>query len=368
MNRRWLVVVCGASLVVSVPRVVSAADNATGLSVRTEVRGGFRPSLFPGASASRLPFVVSLREAWESGAHSWSVGRRAAFATDAGVRATGVGLSTRTNAQRADRDPAQWLPVAEARCAYVARWITVKVAWGLAADPAEVVRLRRVIASCPSPPSTQPTTQTTIQPTTPTTTQAATSTSSTAEATSTSSTAVSNVLGELAKVKIIPEYTVGYDRTLFPHWKDFDGDGCDTRKEVLIRDSTTTAVVGTRCVVVSGTWYSPYDGVTWTNPSDVDIDHVVALNEAWQSGAYAWTPKQRENFANDLTDSRTLLAVTDSVNQSKSDKDPSDWLPPLATYRCMYLANWVSIKVRWSLAMDEAEFAAVKSGLANCRP
>ncbi|MFM7093751.1 MAG: HNH endonuclease family protein, partial [Actinomycetota bacterium] len=176
----------------------------------------------------------------------------------------------------------------------------------------------------------------------------------------------SSVLDLLASIRIVPEYTVGYDRDLFPHWKDLDGDGCDTRKEVLIRDSRTTAVVGSSCTVSSGTWQSPYDGVTWTNPSDVDIDHVVALNEAWQSGAYAWSTQQRTNYANDLTDDRTLLAVTDSVNQSKSDKDPTEWLPPLATYRCTYLAHWVSVKARWSLTMDQAEHAVVKSALASC--
>lgn len=176
----------------------------------------------------------------------------------------------------------------------------------------------------------------------------------------------SSVLDQLALIRIVPEYTVGYDRDLFPHWKDLDGNGCDTRKDVLIRDSRTPAVVGSSCRVSSGTWYSPYDGATWTNPSDVDIDHVVALNEAWQSGAYAWSEPQRTNFANDLSDRRTLLAVTDSVNQSKSDKDPAEWLPPLVTYRCTYLADWVSVKVRWTLAMDEAEYAAVRTVLIGC--
>jgi hypothetical protein len=170
----------------------------------------------------------------------------------------------------------------------------------------------------------------------------------------------------LATIRIVPEYSAGYDRDLFPHWKDLDGDGCDTRREVLIRDSRTAAVVGSSCTVSSGTWYSPYDGATWTNPSDVDIDHVVALNEAWQSGAYAWSTQQRTNFANDLTDARTLLAVTDSVNQSKSDKDPTEWLPSLSSYRCTYLTYWVSVKARWSLAMDEAEHAVVKAALAGC--
>ena len=361
MNKRWLVAACGATLVVSVPRAVSAADRVTGLDIKSEVRAPFRASAFPTAGSSRVPFVVPLREAWESGANSWTPTRRAAFGADPAVRATGIGLSDRANTQRADRDPAQWLPSPSLRCTYVAKWIAVKLTWGLAADPAEVARLRRVVSSCPT------TTVTTTSSSTPA--PLATIVQSTTVQTTTTTTSVaatSDALAELAKVKIAPEYTTGYDRELFPHWKDLDGDGCDTRKEVLIRDSRTTAIVGSSCTVTSGTWYSPYDGVTWTNPSDVDIDHVVALNEAWQSGAYAWTTQQRTNYANDLTDSRTLLAVTDSVNQSKSDKDPTEWLPPLAAYRCTYLANWVSVKVRWSLTMDEAEYATVKSALASC--
>lgn len=360
MNKRWLVAACGASLVVSVPQGVTAADRVTGLEVKAEVRTPFRAAAFATAGSSRVPFVVPLREAWESGASSWTPARRNAFGSDPLVRATSIGLSTRADTQRADRDPAQWLPSPSQRCVYVAKWIAVKTAWGLAADPAEVARLRRVVSSCPT------TTNTTAMPTPVPVTTTVQSTTVQATTTTASPKATSDVLAELAKVKIAPEYTTGYDRDLFPHWRDLDGDGCDTRKEVLIRDSRSTAVVGSSCTVSSGTWYSPYDGVTWTNPSDVDIDHVVALNEAWQSGAYAWTTQQRTNYANDLTDSRTLLAVTDSVNQSKSDKDPTEWLPPLADYRCTYLANWVSVKVRWSLTMDEAEHATVKAALSSC--
>ena len=333
---------------VSVPGQAQAVDNVTGLEVRAEVRTGFAPSRFPGSAASRTPFVVPLREAWESGANSWSAGRRASFARNAAARSADIGLSTKSNAERADRDPAQWLPAVASRCAYVAKWIAVKVAFGLSADAAEVTRLRRLVSDCasssPVAPADPPIVSSVV----------------------TVPVADTPALELLATIRVVPEYTVGYDRDLFPHWKDLDGDGCDTRKEVLIRDSRTKAVVGSSCAILRGTWYSPYDGSTWTNPSDVDIDHVVALNEAWQSGAYAWSTQQRTNYANDLTDSRTLLAVTDSVNQSKSDKDPSSWLPSLDSYRCTYLANWVSVKARWSLAMDEAEHSVVKSGLAGC--
>jgi hypothetical protein len=121
------------------------------------------------------------------------------------------------------------------------------------------------------------------------------------------------------------------------------------------------------CAVIAGTWFSSYDGATWTIPSDVDIDHVVALKEAWDSGAHAWTTARRQLYANDLTDPRTLIAVTDNVNQSKSDADPSNWLPPSTGYICIYLADWISIKARWALSMDQSEAGRIRNEItARC--
>jgi hypothetical protein len=338
-SSRWLVVVAGAALIIACPAPASAADPLGGLSVRAERPAGYKISLFGEKRAAvKTPPVVPMREAWESGAFAWSSGRRNRFLNDAAVRATTAGLTTAADVQRAERDPAAWLPAVDARCTYVARWIAVKSAWGLSVDPAEAGRLRGVAAQCTS--------------------------SSTNPSTVTQST--NTPVSLLDSIRVSPEYTAGYDRELFPHWKDLDGDGCDARQNVLIRDSVVKATVGSGCKVIIGKWISPYDGATWTDPADIDIDHVVALNEAWQSGAYAWTTRQRTNYANDLTDSRTLMAVTDSVNQAKSDKDPTEWLPPLASYRCTYLSNWVEVKVRWALRMDQAEYNAVKAGLAGC--
>ena len=167
-------------------------------------------------------------------------------------------------------------------------------------------------------------------------------------------------------IRVENEYQVGYDRALFDHWRDIDGDGCDSRDQVLKRDSISLPQVDpVNCNVIAGDWVSPYDGGKWSNPSDIDIDHVVALKEAWDSGAWAWSAAQRKAFANDTSDSRTLLAVTDSVNQSKSDKDPSNWLPPLQSYTCTYLGNWIAVKVRWSLSMDSSEYGRIKNLLQS---
>ena len=116
-----------------------------------------------------------------------------------------------------------------------------------------------------------------------------------------------------------------------------------------------------KCKVVAGDWVSPYDGARWSSPTDVDIDHVVALKEAWDSGAWAWSSATRKAYANDTSDRRTLLAVTDNVNQQKSDKDPSNWVPPLKSNLCTYLGNWISVKARWNLSMDQSEWGRIKN-------
>jgi hypothetical protein len=175
----------------------------------------------------------------------------------------------------------------------------------------------------------------------------------------------SNALTVLASIPVTPEHPAGYVRTLFNIWIDADGNGCNTRQEVLISESLTPATTGSSCRILSGSWFSPYDGVTTRTASSFDIDHMVPLKEAWDSGAWAWTSAQRQAYANDLTDARTLIAVSASSNRSKGDKDPAQWLPPRATYVCSYLANWISIKARWHLSMDRAESTAISSTLVN---
>ena len=123
----------------------------------------------------------------------------------------------------------------------------------------------------------------------------------------------------------------------------------------LIRDTTAPVNATPGCTIVSGQWFSAYDGQTVTNAADIEIDHVVALKEAWDSGASAWDDSRRAAFGNDLTDPRTLAAVTASSNQAKSDSDPAQWLPPLVSDQCPYLGSWIAIKVRWGLAMDQSE-------------
>jgi Protein of unknown function (DUF1524)/Excalibur calcium-binding domain len=159
----------------------------------------------------------------------------------------------------------------------------------------------------------------------------------------------------IARLPVAPERSTGYARTKFNLWVDADGDCHDTRDEVLAAE--TRARVNPGCDVTTGRWFSYYDRATWTKASDVDIDHLVPLKEAWDSGARGWDARTRQRYANDLGDPRTLVAVTDNVNQSKSDRDPAEWLP---TYgKCTYLRQWTAVKIRWSLKVDPAEKAAL---------
>ncbi|KXS95388.1 hypothetical protein AC578_1904 [Pseudocercospora eumusae] len=154
-----------------------------------------------------------------------------------------------------------------------------------------------------------------------------------------------------------------YSRDYFNHWITISG-SCNTRETVLKRDGSNVQQ-DSACAATSGTWYSDYDGATWTAASDVDIDHMVPLKEAWISGAKDWTAARREQFANDLTRPQ-LLAVTDNVNQQKSDQDLAEWLPSRTAYHCTYVRAWVQVKYYYGLTMDSAEKAVASDILSGC--
>jgi hypothetical protein len=113
-------------------------------------------------------------------------------------------------------------------------------------------------------------------------------------------------------------------------------------------------------LVLRWRWHSGYDGVITTDACTVEIDHLVALKEAWDSGAHGWTANRRRAFANDLGDPRSLRAVSARSNRSKSDRDPAEWLPPKGSFHCASATQWVVVKVRWHLAADGAEEQALR--------
>lgn len=167
-----------------------------------------------------------------------------------------------------------------------------------------------------------------------------------------------------------------YSRKAFgTPWKDVDGNGCNQRDDVLLRDAvpgTTETQVQGRCPhdVLAGTWVDPYTGkrLTFTDLKDqrqaqaVQIDHVVPLAEAWVSGAHAWTADRRERFANDLS---VLVASDGPTNASKSSHDPAAWRPKLP-FQCSYATHWIDVKHRWKLAVDISESRALSDMLGTC--
>jgi hypothetical protein len=150
-----------------------------------------------------------------------------------------------------------------------------------------------------------------------------------------------------------------------PDWGDADGDCMNTRHEVLQAESTIPVTLSSSgCTVLAGRWYDPYTGLTFTNPSDVDIDHLVPLKEAHESGAALWSTTAKRAYANDLTNPLVLIAVDDGTNSSKGDKDPALWMPPRVAYHCDYVRSWVAVKDTYNLTIDAAEQAAIDAVLS----
>ncbi|MFJ9822191.1 HNH endonuclease family protein [Streptomyces sp. NPDC101151] len=188
----------------------------------------------------------------------------------------------------------------------------------------------------------------------------------TAAAAAPGETVILPVRDALAGLPVQAEDRTGYERTKFRHWIDANRDGCNTRAEVLKAEAVDAPVQGAKCALNGGEWYSPYDDRYIQGPGGLDIDHLVPLAEAWDSGASAWSAKEREDYANDLGDPRALIAVSAASNRSKADQDPSTWLPPATGYRCQYVTDWVADKIRWGLSVDPAEQAALSDVLDGC--
>ncbi|KAF8675076.1 hypothetical protein RHS04_06893 [Rhizoctonia solani] len=147
----------------------------------------------------------------------------------------------------------------------------------------------------------------------------------------------------LSELKVAePVLDPPYKRSGFKHWITIEG-RCDTRETVLKRDATVEVTVDSECKPTAGLWTSDYDGRSFTSATSLDIDHIVPLKEGWQAGAYNWTAKRREEFANDLIRPQ-LVAVSASSNRMKADKDPSRWMPSNEAYHCTYIRAWIQVK------------------------
>jgi hypothetical protein len=139
-----------------------------------------------------------------------------------------------------------------------------------------------------------------------------------------------------------------------------------TRTRVLAAESTIPATFDPKgCHVIAGRWLDPYSGRTFTDPHDLEIDHLVPLDNVQLSGGAKWSPEQRHAYANDLTDPNTMVAVWGHLNRQKGDKGPDRWLPPNDSFRCEYVRRWAEVKTRWHLAMAPVEAKAVSDRLQS---
>ena len=166
----------------------------------------------------------------------------------------------------------------------------------------------------------------------------------------------------------VPADIPAYDRDDWSGWRDADGDCQNTRAEVLIDESRVPVTFKTdrRCLVVSGEWLGVYTGTVVTEASNLDIDHLVPLNNAHRSGAWAWTRDRKREYANDLAYDDHLIAVTAGANRAKGANGPEQWRPPNTAFWCDYATVWIEVKQRWGLTATRAEATALTDMLATC--
>ncbi|WNI34476.1 HNH endonuclease family protein [Streptomyces sp. ITFR-6] len=170
------------------------------------------------------------------------------------------------------------------------------------------------------------------------------------------------------RLPVAEEHREGYQRTLYKHWNPGlnAADGCNTRKEVILAEAVEDPLVEAGCKLSGGSWRSAYDSLVVTDAAKLDVDHFVPLAEVFDSERTPWSAERREAYANDQGSADTLIAVSAASNRSKSDKDPADWMPADGTYHCAYAATWVATKLRWDLAVDDAERQALLGTAEDC--
>lgn len=152
-----------------------------------------------------------------------------------------------------------------------------------------------------------------------------------------------------------------------PRWEDADGDCQNTRQEVLISESIIEVELDPAgCRVTSGLWVDYYSGRVFTDPRQLDIDHLVPLKEAHESGGSLWSEAKKHAFANDLSDPAALIAVSAGENRSKGAKDPARWMPSNTKFHCEYATAWREIKEKWGLESDRKESKSINRILSNC--
>ena len=169
-------------------------------------------------------------------------------------------------------------------------------------------------------------------------------------------------------VSAVPATLPDYDRHDWKQWTDADRDCQDARNEVLIAESRTSVAYRSdrKCRVAAGEWLAPYTNTIVTDPGRLDVDHMVPLGNAHDSGAWQWSANQRERYANYLEDPQHLIAVTAGANRSKGARGPDQWKPEDRTYWCQYATDWITIKSTWELTVTQQEHTALVQMLNTC--
>ena len=166
----------------------------------------------------------------------------------------------------------------------------------------------------------------------------------------------------------VPADIAEYSRSQWRHWTDEDGDCQDARQEVLISESLIEVSFESerKCRVATGRWYGAFTGASVDAPGNLDIDHLVPLKNAHDSGGWAWNPDRKKEYANYLGDPDHLIAVTSGANRSKGAKGPEEWRPRDESYWCRYATDWTEVKMEWGLSMTQRETEAIIEMLDTC--
>lgn len=172
----------------------------------------------------------------------------------------------------------------------------------------------------------------------------------------------------LSRVSVAPEndFGIDYDRDDYPTWNQTDRPECSVRELVLIAEASSISEVDQDCRPLDGIWLSWYDDEPFGNPSELDIDHMVPLAEAHDSGAARWSAERKREFANDFDLPAALTAVSATSNRDKSADDPAAWRPPRRAAWCQYALDWIAVKLKWMLSADQDEVVALREMLAVC--
>ena len=236
------------------------------------------------------------------------------------------------------------------------------------AEPSSIPPSPANITPTPTPQGTPQSTTATVTPT-PASSMETSTPVQTQERTTDALTAAARPATTLAIIVApVPEDIAEYGRSQWRHWIDEDGDCQDARQEALISESLVEVTFESerKCRVATGRWYGAFTGIYVEVPGDLDIDHLVPLKNAHDSGGWAWNSARKQEYANHLGDLDHLIAVTKGANRSKGAKGPEEWRPPDEGYWCQYATDWTEVKMEWGLTMTQRETEAVIEMLDTC--